>query len=230
VAFPALPTSITNNSICTAYNRSDPSSPLEVKYCGSLSMKDRNVDSPRPVLGYFSGGVNYNRGDFYRVPIARLHDEAAGIIGRRSHGALSSEMTKAKFVFAPDGNSRGQSFRMIEAMSAGAVPVYVGEAMIPPFSEILNFTDYGLYVKYSSPNARGIPQAIYNLSELPQILKRKAQGCDGRGGCEWERLQANAIWVYEHYFATSARAIAGLLEVFTHRLERKVDTLNNMTN
>merc|ERR1712196_552127 len=37
----------------------------------------------------------------------------------------------------------------------------------------------------------------------------------------WQSLQRNAIWVYEHYFASDVRVIAGLLQVLGQRIRTK---------
>lgn len=66
-----------------------------------------------------------------------------------------------------------------------------------------------MYIKYTGAQS---------LHGLPSDLKKKAAGCNGHGGCEWERLQSNAFWVYEHYFASDVRIITGLLELLGRRI------------
>merc|ERR1711920_222629 len=59
-----------------------------------------------------------------------------------------------------------------------------------------------------------------SVKKLPEILKTKVMGCElPVGNCTWKQLQANAIWVYEHYFASDVRVIAGLLELLGRRID-----------
>ncbi len=57
-----------------------------------------------------------------------------------------------------------------------------------------------------------------SVKTLPELLRQKVEGCDRRGVCEWRRLQSNGIWVYEHYFASDVRVLAGLLELLGRRI------------
>merc|ERR1740130_876189 len=97
-------------------------------------------------------------------------------------------------------------------MSAGAVAAFIGQTVEPPFDGLLRWSDYAIWV-----------QGNESVTNLKSRLQRLTEGCDGRRGCEWEKLQRNSIWVYEHYFASDVRAVAGLLELLGRRIGGKFD-------
>merc|ERR1719235_1943775 len=100
-------------------------------------------------------------------------------------------------------------------MSAGAVAVFIGETMEPPFSPLLPFKDYAVWVQFNGPHdVVPLPARLEEITRQPGSTK---------GTTEWDRLQRNSIWVYEHYFATDVRAVAGLLEVLGRRIRGRAE-------
>lgn len=114
--------------------------------------------------------------------------------GEPSHTRLLFDST---FALLPRACGYALSYRMVESMNAGCVPVIISDGYVLPFSERL---DYGRF---------SIRVAESDVEHLPAILEARLPDAD--------RLQAEACRVYEEYFSSTASIIHHTLSIAASR-------------
>lgn len=161
----------------------------------------------RKYLASFKGNVRANCGGLRRRLLS-LHDEnvfpiesavfmpcdvaisEAQIATERVRPGQSSYVDmlyNSTFALLPRGCGYALSYRMIESLNAGCVPVIISDGYVLPFERLLDYSRFSLRV----------PEA--DIAELPDILREHRRDAD--------RLQAQAYSVYAEYFSTTARII-----------------------
>lgn len=113
-------------------------------------------------LGYCELGPNHIRGELLRAHASMLRSEGLHIYGPDSKGdiaGLSSRdlMKRSTFTLTPAGYGQW-SFRLIEALIAGSIPVLMADTYVFPFQDQIRWDDYVLRVKEA------------DIGRLPEIL------------------------------------------------------------
>ena len=99
----------------------------------------------------------------------------------------------SKFTLIPRGSSVGLSYRLIEAMSAGSIPVIISDKNVLPFSDMINYNKFSISIKEKS---------IKNIETKLKKIKNLNQ------------LQNNLIIIYNIYFSTIEKIISTALVIF----------------
>lgn len=99
----------------------------------------------------------------------------------------------SKFTLLPRGSSVGLSYRLIESMSAGSIPVIISDNHVLPFSDMINYNKFSISIKEKSvKNLEKNLKKIKNLNEL----------------------QNNLTVIYNIYFSTVEKIISTALVIF----------------
>ncbi len=96
-------------------------------------------------------------------------------------------LLNSTFAVLPRACGYALSYRMIEAMNAGCIPVIVSDGYVLPFCDELDYRQFSIRIAES------------DIEKLPEILQ---SGCP-----DATQLQRNAIAVYESYFASTEKII-----------------------
>ena len=99
----------------------------------------------------------------------------------------------SKFTLLPRGSSVGLSYRLIESMSAGSIPVIISDNNVLPFSDIINYNKFSISIKEKS---------IKNLEKNLKKIKNLNE------------LQNNLTVIYNIYFSTVEKIISTALVIF----------------
>lgn len=91
------------------------------------------------------------------------------------------------------------SYRLIEGMSCGSVPVIIADEFVPPFHELLDWSEFAVFIPESK---------IYSIHS---ILNRF-------NDTQIEKMQAKALQVYRNYFSSTERHVYRTLEIISRRL------------
>jgi hypothetical protein len=99
----------------------------------------------------------------------------------------------SKFTILPRGSSVGLSYRLIESMSTGSIPVIISDYHVLPFSDMINYNKFSIKIKEKSiKNLEKKLNKINNLNEL----------------------QNNLVVIYNIYFSTIEKIISTALTIF----------------
>jgi glucuronyl/N-acetylglucosaminyl transferase EXT1 len=106
-------------------------------------------------------------------------------------------LANTTFALCPRGDALF-SYRLLESMHAGVIPVILADGWVLPFSELLNYSDFALHVDES------------RYRELPQILAAipKSTIC---------AMRKRVSEVYNTHFASIAQQGETLLAILKHR-------------
>ncbi|WP_338441501.1 exostosin family protein [Synechococcus elongatus IITB4] len=106
-------------------------------------------------------------------------------------------MARSRFSAAPRGHDIF-SYRLLEVMAAGAVPVVLADDWVLPFSELLDWSEFSLQV------------AEEQCLALPQMLQAISAE-------QWQAMQQRSQQVYQQYFYSLARQVNTLLLILDQR-------------
>eukprot|EP00667_Euglena_gracilis_P027349 EG_transcript_33752 len=118
-------------------------------------------------------------------------------------------MRTCRFVLAPRGTGL-HSFRLLEILSAGAVPVIVADGAVKPFSSVLRWGQFSVDVREAK------------VAALPAILRAIPEP-------RWRRLRDTGRCVYERYFASEDWMLRFALEILRKGIERVVQQCHGGT-
>ncbi|MDJ0839295.1 MAG: exostosin family protein [Acidobacteriota bacterium] len=103
----------------------------------------------------------------------------------------------ATFALLPRANGFALSYRMIESMNAGCVPVVISDGYILPFNDLLDYSSFSLHV----------PEL--QVQRLEAILEENLPRAD--------TLQAESLRVFHTYFSSTAKIIHHTLVLAANR-------------
>jgi hypothetical protein len=146
----------------------------------------RDVENvPRDLLASFQGVVRHARHDYpWREAMAREFQAKPGCVVVDTEGVGGREdymtlLARSRFGLCPRGYGR-TSFRLVEVMHAGCVPVYIhaGDAWLP-YQEFLDWSEFCVLVDY-----RKIDGLRAYLASLPEgqvsVMARRAKEVSDR--------------------------------------------------
>ncbi|MEO2173769.1 MAG: exostosin family protein [bacterium] len=163
--------------------------------------------SERPVLASFKGNLRSNHTEV-RKKILDLNKNdrivispgivTASTIGIRDDGKFYEEqqaspdsytslLYRSKFAILPRGHGYALSYRMIESMNAGCIPVIISDGYILPFQHIIDYSKCSIRISESE------------IDSLPQILESRESDA--------QSMQRNVLDYYERYFSTTEKII-----------------------
>ena len=102
-------------------------------------------------------------------------------------------LENSQFTIIPYGSSIGLSYRFIETLSKGSIPVIISDNLVLPFNDLLNYNNFTVTVKEKS------------LKNLEDNLK-KINNLDN--------LQKNALLIYNTYFSSINKIISTSLMIY----------------
>jgi hypothetical protein len=105
---------------------------------------------------------------------------------------------KSRFSLLPRGNGRALSYRHIEAMNVGSIPVIISDNYALPFSELIDWNSCSIRVKENE------------LDELLEIVKSNLDRED--------ELRKNVKDVYDKYFSSTDKIITTSLKIYINKL------------
>jgi hypothetical protein len=166
-------------------------------------VRDGTAAGPRDVLASFQGAPSHP----VRRALARLHDgrdmiirlvEPAAYAGRidKEAGATDSEyeslLDRSVFAFVPRGDALF-SYRLLETMARGAIPVILSDGWVLPFDRLVNWPSCSISFHHEA------------LHRIPQTLRAFAPQ-------EIIRMQQNVCETYARFFASLDEIVAALLK------------------
>lgn len=101
----------------------------------------------------------------------------------------------SRFALCPRGDAV-YSFRVVEALSCGAIPVVIGDGWVLPFSELLDYTEFIVGCSESAVEVAGLSE---RLRALPDTVV--------------QRMQAAGRRVFEQHFASLEVQAVTLLSI-----------------
>lgn len=162
---------------------------------------------PRTILASFQGARSHP----VRDQLARLHDGRQFVVrfvDRIHHfGRIDAEkkqtdagyeelLDRSIFAFIPRGDAIF-SYRLLEAMARGAIPIILSDGWVPPFDRSLDWRSLSLTVHQEA--VAQIPVALGALTRV-----------------EIERMQANVAAAFARCFADLDAIVHTLLEEMEH--------------
>jgi hypothetical protein len=102
-------------------------------------------------------------------------------------------MYNSTFALLPRANGYALSYRMIESMNAGCIPVILSDGYVLPFSEVLDYEPWSVRVAES------------DIDKLPDLLRERLHDAD--------RMQREMLQVYHACFSSTERIIRKTLEI-----------------
>ena len=174
---------------------------------------DEDIDEPddRLVLASFRGDLknelrkdllNYNTVDLIikDESIRELdlsEDMEYKILNHENLESYVNLLYNSKFTIIPRGSSVGLSYRLIEAMSAGSIPVIISDNHVLPFSDMINYNKFSISIK---------EKLIKNIEKKLKKIKNIDQ------------LHNNLLVIYNIYFSTIEKIISTALVIFEMKL------------
>lgn len=116
--------------------------------------------------------------------------EYNAIMGQKSE-RMTDLLRQSRFGLVPAGDG-WHSYRLMETMAMGVVPIIILDDWSLPFEDILNWTDFSISVP------------LANISHLPNIVDRQR----GRA-CE---MSDRVFQVYHQYMANATQIVRGISE------------------
>ena len=104
----------------------------------------------------------------------------------------------SRFSLLPRGNGWALSYRHIEAMNVGSIPVIISDNYVLPFSELIDWNSCSIRVKENE------------LDNLLEIVKSHLYRED--------ELRENVKNVYEKYFSSTDKIITTALKIYINKL------------
>ena len=105
---------------------------------------------------------------------------------------------KSRFSLLPRGNGWALSYRHIEAMNVGSIPVIISDNYALPFSELIDWDSCSIRVKENE------------LDNLLQIIKSNLDREDD--------LRKNVKDVYNKYFSSTDKIITTALKIYNNKI------------
>ena len=109
---------------------------------------------------------------------------------------------KSRFCLLPRGNGWALSYRHIEAMNAGCIPVIISDNYQLPFSEKIDWNSCSIKIKENE------------LDNLLDIIKKNLS--------REEELRANVKKVFENYFSTTKKIIDTAIDIYITKCSLKM--------
>lgn len=128
-------------------------------------------------------------------------------LGESSHVELLCNST---FAILPRACGFALSYRMIECMNAGCIPVVLSDGYVLPFREELDYDSFSIRVAES------------DVEHLREILISRWTDVD--------RMQKRVLQVYESHFATTERIIHQALKHVSQRVSVRSPSLTEIAN
>jgi len=146
----------------------------------------------RPHLACFKGNLRLRHTNL-RTRLLTLHDNnkfviTAGVLkpsdiqinpdGTATECVQPGEQPYVDTLFAstfallPRGRGYALSYRMVEAMNAGCVPVIISDGYVLPFSECLNYESFS--VRIAEAEVEMLPELLETKLDVADLLQRKA--------------------------------------------------------
>lgn len=111
-------------------------------------------------------------------------------------------MIRSKFCLTPRGRRLG-SFRFLEAMSFGCIPVIMSDGWVKPFGEIIDWSKS--VMQFDEESILLVPDMLRDISS--QSISK---------------MRDNLSEVYAEYFSTTERIIVTTLDILEQRLKRHI--------
>eukprot|EP00042_Codosiga_hollandica_P041153 m.364482 g.364482 ORF g.364482 m.364482 type:complete len:376 (-) comp56039_c0_seq2:126-1253(-) len=150
-----------------------------------------------------------------RLELPKIHDPQNGIVivltefknAIEKNTPLDNEVTKeyaslmtsTDFGLVPRGDSL-YSFRFLETLAAGAIPIILSDGWVLPFEEVLDYRAFSLVVKES--DVTQIPALVAAISSEKRCAMRQA-----------------AVHAYQHHLGSIRAQLDTLLLLIAHRLK-----------
>lgn len=163
-----------------------------------------NITS-RPLLFYFQGKMTTK----FRAQLVELHDPArgqvsivTGVLGAAKEHDFLDSMVHARFALVVIGQGR-HTYRLLESLAAGAVPVIISDDWVLPFHEEISWSTCAVFV----PQRR--------VLDVPRILRAISDE-------EVEKRETACAHIQDSYFSewTYASAAISMLEYLERRFRR----------
>ena len=140
------------------------------------------------------------------IPRARIQDAVQAKSGVRVPPNARDEPYVAlhaasRFALCPRGDAV-YSFRMVEALSCGAIPVVYGDGWVLPFSELLDYSTFTVCIAEAD-------------------VQRTASILSALGEAHIAELQRHGRDVFARYFVTVAAQLDAVLEIMVLRRARR---------
>ena len=119
-------------------------------------------------------------------------------------------LCNSTFAILPRACGYALSYRMIECMNAGCIPVVFSDGYVLPFSEELDYDSFSIRVAES------------DVEHLREILASR--------WTEADRMQQNVLQVYESHFATTERIIHQTIKHVSQRVSVRSPSLTEIAN
>lgn len=164
--------------------------------------KVRASTAEKPVLVFWQGNLN-TRPDLRRNIAAHDNGDDIKICASSNHihqcgYDYRTEMQQCKFGLAPGGVA-SHSFRLLEILSAGAVPVVFGDIILP-FSSLIDWSRCSVRLR------------LDQVEEVPQILRSYQKE-------QWLDMQHHAVQAYETYLSSEKIIAETALRILRHDME-----------
>ena len=106
---------------------------------------------------------------------------------------INCNLNNSKFTLIPRGSSVGLSYRLVESMSAGSIPVIISDNNVLPFSDMINYKKFSISIKEKS--IKNIEKKLKNIKNINEI-------------------QNNLLIIYNIYFSSVEKIISTALLIF----------------
>ena len=116
------------------------------------------------------------------------------VIPSKDKNSYLNLLFTSRFSLLPRGNGWALSYRHIEAMNVGSIPVIISDKYALPFSELIDWKSCSIIIKENE------------LCNLLEVIKSNLNRED--------ELRQNVKDVYNKYFSTTAKIIATSLQIY----------------
>jgi len=168
--------------------------------------------SERPVLASFKGNLRSNHtkirkkllelnkngrivispGAVTESSISIGNDGEMHEVQQESPDSYTSLLYRSRFAILPRGHGYALSYRMIESMNAGCIPVIISDGYILPFQNVIDYSKCSIRVSESE------------IDSLPHILQSREYDA--------QSMQRNVLHYYGRYFSTTEQIIHTALD------------------
>lgn len=119
-------------------------------------------------------------------------------------------MANSTFCLAPRGRRFG-SFRFLEALSLGCIPVTLSNDWVKPFNDVIDWS------------SAAIDADERLLLQLPEMLR----SFDRR---KLERMRSQSLAIYENYFSSVERIVLTTIAILTERIQSQLSLTSFLWN
>lgn len=139
--------------------------------------------SDRPIFAYFRGefrnATKYGNGIRHAIKKLGIYHPHHYYVQWGHSQYYWNEIGKARFALCPPGWA-SWSPRLFDAIISGAIPIIISDEWAPPFTSLLNYTDFSIRLPESN---------IYNIHDVFDELSEE----------EETRLRGNLGKVFQHF-------------------------------